>query len=93
MLKDGKTMSQSGVFGPKEVPMLGGVPKRCPYESVTFCSCWPPLPHYRSGVPGTLLTAGRQNSSREIVVKLCYAYQLRHSGLLCIYWRTINSFK
>ena len=45
-------MSQRGALGPKELPMLGGVPKRCPYESVPFCSCWPSLPHYRFGVPG-----------------------------------------
>ena len=51
MLKDETKMSQRGTLGPKEVPMLGGVPKRCPYDSVPFFSCLPPLFHYRLGVP------------------------------------------
>ena len=25
--------------------------KRCPCKSLPICSCWPPLPHYLSGVP------------------------------------------
>ena len=51
MLEDGTTMSQRGALGPKEVPMLGSVPKECPYELVPFCSCWPPLLHYHSSAP------------------------------------------
>ena len=44
-------MSQCGALSPKEVPMLDGVPKTCPCESVPFCSCQLPLPHYHSGMP------------------------------------------
>ena len=47
-------MSQRGALDPNEVPMLGGVPKRCPCKSVPFCSCWSPLVLYRSGVPAYL---------------------------------------
>ena len=32
--------------------MLGGFPMKCPCKSAPYCSCWPPLPQYRSGVPG-----------------------------------------
>ena len=37
----------------QEVPMLGGVPMRCPCKSVPLCSSWPPLLHYRPGVPAS----------------------------------------
>ena len=44
-------MFQRGTLGPKEVPMLGGGPERCPCESVPFLFCWPTLLHNRSGIP------------------------------------------
>ena len=37
-------MSQRGALGPKEVPMLGGVQKRCPCRAVPFASVGPLAP-------------------------------------------------
>ena len=65
-------MSQRGVLGPKEVPMLGGVPNRCPYNLVPFCSA--PLPHYRSGV----LDEQLRFSKRAVLHKTC-SYQKSYS--------------
>ena len=43
-------MSQRGALCIKEVPLLGGVPRRCPCKLVSFCSSWPLFPHYCSTV-------------------------------------------
>ena len=37
-------MSRRGALSPNEVPVLGGVPKRCLCKLVPFCSCWPACP-------------------------------------------------
>ena len=69
-------MSQRSALGPKEMPMLSGVPRMCPCKLVPFCSCWPPLPHYRSGVPALVIM---YNSTR------CICMPKQATQLLLVY--------